>query len=227
MAFIPSFLCRSFLLEASPPPECSGGIPADADFGLPPPPPVAKCYLRSDQERDDALKWRLILPQLLLRKKPQDVMRGRDYVARRSRQFAAGQYDVLLGEWHADRALTGGQPLRQAAGSEVPHSVKLMKQGQMSRAALHLSSAGVANPADPAVREQMCAKFPERKVGVPQRFGNVPRGALELKEDRLCEAMRLLTPLASAGPDGWRNEYLASLVKVQDPAGAARSQVVR
>jgi hypothetical protein len=180
----------------------------------------------SDQERDDALKWRLILPQLLLRKKPQDVMRGRDYVARRSRQFAAGQYDVLLGEWHADRALTGAQPLRQAAGSEVPHSVKLMKQGQVSRAALHLSSAGVANPADPAVREQMCAKFPERKVGVPQRFGNVPHGALELKGDRLCEAMRLLTPLASAGPDGWRNEYLTSLVKVQDPAGAARSQVV-
>ena len=177
----------------------------------------------SDQERDDALKWRLILPQLMLRKKPQGVTRGRDYVARRFRQFAAGQYDVLLGEWHVDRGLTGAQPLRQAAGSEVPHSVKLMQQGQMSRAALHLSSAGVADPADPGVREQMCAKFPERKVGVPQRFGNVPHGKLELKEDRLCEAIRLLKPLASAGPDGMRNEYLTSLVKVQDRRPALRA----
>ena len=65
------------------------------------------------------------------------------------------------------------------------------------------------------------AKFPERKVGIPQRFGNVPHGALELKEDRLCEAMRLLKPLASAGPDGMQRVPDVSGQGAGPSAGAA------
>ena len=125
----------------------------------------------------------------------------------------------MLCEWAADAVLIAGEAGARGASSPVPHAVRLLAKGLMSRAALHLSSQGSADPSDPAVRAQMCAKAPKRVVNIPEEFVGMDVGELELD---LCEAMRRLKPMAGVGCDGMRNEYLTALVRAQDRTGAVK-----
>jgi hypothetical protein len=167
-----------------------------------------------DEERAGlALRWVLILPQLLLRTRPRTAPSVPNYLNRRFRLFETGRYGSLLREWAADAVLTAAEAPQEGAQSKVSHAMRLLSKGLMSRAAQHLSSVGSADPADPAVRAQMCRKCPKRVVNVPPQFIGVAHGGLELD---LKEAMRLLRPMSGVGCSGLRNEYLRALVLVDN-----------
>ena len=97
-----------------------------------------------------ALRWFLLLPQLLMRTQPRSAPPVPNYLKRRFRLFETGRYGTLLREWAADAVLTAAEVPHVGAQSPATHAVRLLSKGLMSRAAQHLSSSGSADPADPA-----------------------------------------------------------------------------
>ena len=175
--------------------------------------------VRAAEQRGDehgemiALRWFLILPQLLLRTRARTAPEAKSYLARRFSLFEAQQYGTLLRDWAADAVCVAEEQPREAAASPVPHAVRLCAKGLLSRAAQHLSSPGVGDSANPEVRAQMCRKCPKRAVNIPAEFLNLPGGDLKLD---LTESMRQLKRMSGVGIGGLRNEYLRSLVLVSD-----------
>jgi len=170
-----------------------------------------------DLKLETALKWRLILPQLVLRTAPKDMPQPRDYVSKRFRLFAEGDWVELLRWWAADLEAIAKENQRMPTPDVLPHVKRLARKGLLSRATQHLTSTGTGDPASQAVRDQMRRKFPKRVVGIPAKYDGVVGDGIELD---LCEALRRLKPMAGVGPDGFRNEYLTALVRAPDRKAA-------
>ena len=56
-----------------------------------------------------ALRWFLLLPQLLMRTQPRSASPVPNYLKRRFRLFETGRHGTLLREWAADAVLTAAE----------------------------------------------------------------------------------------------------------------------
>eukprot|EP00873_Tetraselmis_striata_P018842 jgi/Tetstr1/439106/TSEL_002971.t1 len=141
-----------------------------------------------------ALKWKYLLPQLLL-KAP---IEPRQAAAATSLGVALPRF---RGEVH-DRTYT---------------VVALVEDGELSRAAGRLSSKGTGDLSDPAILAQLRDKHPSRSHPIPDAADDIPVDEAAMTVDMRVPYQQLKQHVA-AGPFGMRNEYLRCLVGEYAPA---------
>eukprot|EP00873_Tetraselmis_striata_P018615 jgi/Tetstr1/438879/TSEL_027388.t1 len=141
---------------------------------------------------DRALKWKYMLPQLLLRAPSRGGRR------RTSLGMALPRF---RGEAH-DRTHT---------------VVALVEDGELSRAAGRLSSKGMGDLSDHAILAQLRDKHPSRSHPIPNAAYDIPVDEAALMVDMRVPYQQLKQHVA-AGPSGMRNEYLRCLVGEYAPA---------
>ena len=171
-----------------------------------------------------ALKWWLILPQLLLRQATRSGAKGQGarQVAARFQAVVEGDWGKLLTMLEADREAS--QRLAEARrrrrgrqGEEEDMERKrevvldLVARGQVGRAAGRIKSNGVASMDSPGVREALRAKFPARERPLPNR---ATKGQVVDNMGGLREALVALELGSAPGVGGMRPEYLVTLGKV-------------
>ena len=165
----------------------------------------------NDDDRDIALRWQLLLHDLLLRRTPRGGSRGRDVYAQRFAAFASGSFCKLVGWYLTDRELT--QP--RADGGSTPartlaRAVALISDGEVSKASRLLLSKGLADTSDPAIIAQLATKHPLRKRRLPGELPTRDRGRIKVA---LRATFRRLRSHVGTGPDGKKNQYLRALTQ--------------
>jgi hypothetical protein len=182
-------------------------------------------------ERERALKWRAILPQLLLRR-PLRGGTGSQEMSRLFKLFGDRRMNDLIGIWRAESTTWKNRSDRRGeltpqdrAHHERATVLELIAAGQISRATGRIASKGLLNPTAPGVAEQMRRKHPQRKRPLPlrafdQSFPAAPvdfRGNIDLE-------LHGLARLCAAGPNGQYAEHLRLLSGTLAPASAGRAR---
>ena len=162
-----------------------------------------------------AIKWMLVLHDMLLRLPPRGGRRGHSIVANRFAAWASGDLAALVRWWEADREAarrrrqSNGQSDNAAASKTLERALFLISEGEMSKGVALLTSKGLGDLDDERVRAQLRAKHPSRKEllhGNLASLGDFPRVRVELRA-----TIEGLSEHAGTGPSGFRNEYLKCL----------------
>jgi hypothetical protein len=169
------------------------------------------------------IKWKFVLPALLLRKPPStDGVKARDLealVKHRLRLHAEGAFDLLIAEYEADcvraEALRQRTDNRNGDAKDVARlrrACELLSRGQFGRARKYLQSYGLGDHYDELILEQMKTKHPARKGDIaamtPEEKEKARKGITRKAFD---ERLRGLKPDTAPGLDMLRNEHLSSL----------------
>eukprot|EP00873_Tetraselmis_striata_P004217 jgi/Tetstr1/424481/TSEL_015009.t1 len=171
---------------------------------------------------DRALKWKYLLPQLLLRAPSRGGRRRLQALAWRFRAFPERRMTELVRSWDDARteALYAGHARQRRTDADlfaVLHVgiadtvVALVEDGELSRAAGRLSSKGMGDLSDPAILAQLRDKHPSRSHPIPDAAYAIPVDEAALTVDMRVPYQQLKQHVA-AGPSGMRNEYLRCLV---------------
>ena len=173
-----------------------------------------------------ALKWWLILPQLLLRQAKRNGAKGQGarMVDGRFQAVVEGDWGKLLTMWESDRlanermAEARRRRRRRQAGQEEEDMERkrevvldLVSRGQVGRAADRIKSHGVASMDTPGVKEALRAKFPARERPLPAA---ATKGQVVDNLRGLREALVALELGSAPGVGGMRPEFLVTLGKV-------------
>ena len=125
----------------------------------------------TDSETTRALKWLCVLPQALLRSAHRGGESGRGLVAQRFNSLVRGDWGSLIEMLLKDKKRISNRQ-SQVRREETPDQktqrmrreiVKLISQGQISKAMNRLKSNGVGDMRDPDIAAQMKEKYPARK----------------------------------------------------------------
>eukprot|EP00873_Tetraselmis_striata_P037349 jgi/Tetstr1/457613/TSEL_044180.t1 len=177
---------------------------------------------------DRALKWKYLLPQLLLRAPSRGGRRRLQALAWRFRAFAERRMTELLRSWddarteafytgHARQRRTDADLFAALLVGTADTVVALVEDGELSRAAGRLSSKGMGDLSDPAILAQLRDKHPSRSHPIPDAAYDIPVDEAALTVDMRVPYQQLKQHVA-AGPSGMRNEYLRCLVGEYAPA---------
>ena len=174
----------------------------------------------TEETKDRALKWLLFLPQALLRSSSQEGEAGRGLVAKRFNPLANRRWGDLVARVEADRQRRvedrgHREPKSQEMEekSEKEQVLKLLGQGNISKAMARITSNGIADMSSPTVREQVKAKHPARAKEIQ---ATVVRKAPVQHLRGLREALLALRRKkgSSPGVGGCRGEYLVTLAEL-------------
>eukprot|EP00873_Tetraselmis_striata_P018988 jgi/Tetstr1/439252/TSEL_027694.t1 len=171
---------------------------------------------------DRALKWKYLLPQLLLRASSRGGRRRLQALAWRFRAFAERRMTELVRSWddarteafyagHARQRRTDADLFAALLVGTADTAVALVEDGELSRAAGRLSSKGMGDLSDPAILAQLRDKHPSRSHPIPDAAYDIPVDEAALTVDMRVPYQQLKQHVA-AGPSGMRNEYLRCLV---------------
>eukprot|EP00873_Tetraselmis_striata_P035298 jgi/Tetstr1/455562/TSEL_042381.t1 len=177
---------------------------------------------------DRALKWKYLLPQLLLRAPSRGGRRRLQALAWRFRAFAERRMTELVRSWddartdafyagHARQRRTDADLFAALLVGTADTVVALVEDGELSRAAGRLSSKGMGDLSDPAILAQLRDKHPSRSHPIPDAAYAIPVDEAALTVDMRVPYQQLKQHVA-AGPSGMRNEYLRCLVGEYAPA---------
>eukprot|EP00873_Tetraselmis_striata_P005712 jgi/Tetstr1/425976/TSEL_016326.t1 len=177
---------------------------------------------------DRALKWKYLLPQLLLRAPSRGGRRRLQALAWRFRAFAERRMTELVRSWddgrteafyagHARQRRTDADLFAALLVGTADTVVALVEDGELSRAAGRLSSNGMGDLSDPAILAQLRDKHPSRSHPIPDAAYDIPVDEAALAVDMRVPYQQLKQHVA-AGPSGMRNEYLRRLVGEYAPA---------
>eukprot|EP00873_Tetraselmis_striata_P029753 jgi/Tetstr1/450017/TSEL_037064.t1 len=177
---------------------------------------------------DRALKWKYMLPQLLLRAPSRGGRRRLQALAWRFRAFAERRMTELVRSWddarteafyagHARQRRTDADLFAALLVGTADTVVALVEDGELSRAAGRLSSKGMGDLSDPAILAQLRDKHPSRSHPIPDAAYDIPVDEAALTVDMRVPYQQLKQHVA-AGPSGMRNEYLRCLVGEYAPA---------
>eukprot|EP00873_Tetraselmis_striata_P026824 jgi/Tetstr1/447088/TSEL_034526.t1 len=177
---------------------------------------------------DRALKWKYLLPQLLLRAPSRGGRRRLQALACRFRAFAERRMTELARSWddarteafyagHARQRRTDADLFAALLVGTADTVVALVEGGELSRAAGRLSSKGMGDLSDPAILAQLRDKHPSRSHPIPDAAYDIPVDEAALTVDMRVPYQQLKQHVA-AGPSGMRHEYLRCLVGEYAPA---------
>eukprot|EP00873_Tetraselmis_striata_P008331 jgi/Tetstr1/428595/TSEL_018587.t1 len=177
---------------------------------------------------DRALKWKYLLPQLLLRAPNRGGRRRLQALAWRFRAFAERRMTELVrsGDDARTKAFYAGHARQRRTDADLFAAllvgaadtvVALVEDGELSRAAGRLSSKGMGDLSDPAILAQLRDKHPSRSHPIPDAAYDIPVDEAALTVDMRVPYQQLKQHVA-AGPSGMRNEYLRCLVGEYAPA---------
>eukprot|EP00873_Tetraselmis_striata_P044075 jgi/Tetstr1/464339/TSEL_009135.t1 len=177
---------------------------------------------------DRALKWKYLLPQLLLRAPSRGGRRRLQSLAWRFRAFAERRMTELVRSWddarteafyagHARQRRTDADLFAALLVGTADTVVALVEDGELSRAAGRLSSKGMGDLSDPAILAQLRDKHPSRSHPIPDAAYDILVDEAALTVDMRVPYQQLKQHVA-AGPSGMRNEYLRCLVGEYAPA---------
>eukprot|EP00873_Tetraselmis_striata_P008531 jgi/Tetstr1/428795/TSEL_018782.t1 len=177
---------------------------------------------------DRALKWKYLLPQLLLRAPSRGGRRRLQALAWRFRAFAERRMTELVRSWddarteafyagHARQRRTDADLFAALLVGTADTVVALVEEGELSRAAGRLSSKGMGDLSDPAILAQLRDKHPFCSHPIPDAAYDIPVDEAALTVDIRVPYQQLKQHVA-AGPSGMRNEYLRCLVGEYAPA---------
>eukprot|EP00873_Tetraselmis_striata_P034688 jgi/Tetstr1/454952/TSEL_041813.t1 len=177
---------------------------------------------------DRALKWKYLLPQLLLRAPSRGGRRRLQALAWRFRAFAERRMTELVRSWddartdafyagHARQRRTDADLFAALLVGTADTVVALVEDGELSRAAGRLSSKGMGDLSDPDILAQLRDKHPSRSHPIPDAAYAIPVDEAALTVDMRVPYQQLKQHVA-AGPSGMRNEYLRCLVGEYAPA---------
>ena len=134
-----------------------------------------------------------------------------------------GNWGLLVTLWEKDmRKLRLDEAKARPRKVESPEEVldkkrrvakKLLAEGQVSRAVARINSFGVADMKDPAVREQLKAKYPDGRGGMPLNLG---RSAPVEHLRGLRENLLSLDKTTAPGTGGLRPDYLTTLAQLME-----------
>ena len=188
----------------------------------------------TEQELTRALKWWLILPQLLLRQSKRSGKKGQGaaWIAARFQAVVDGDWGKLITMLESDKVTTMAaaetrRRRRQRQGDVEQEDMErkrevvldLVARGQVGRAAARIKSHGVASMASPGVREALRSKFPARERNLPD---TVTRGQIVDNLNGLRESLVSLELGSSPGVGGMRPEFLVTLGKLMGEEDMAR-----
>ena len=130
-----------------------------------------------ENEMTRALKWLCFLPQALLRKPVRGGKSGRGLVAQRFNALVVEDWGKLVKMWQEDMDKLDSRQVGRAGERSEEEEVKFLRgsavdligNGQVSKAVSRMISNGVADIADPAIKEQIRQKYPERGRVCPPR----------------------------------------------------------
>ena len=178
---------------------------------------------RSREEKDCALLWFLLLPQVMLRQGKRGGKRGQG-VAEVGRRFdcaLSGDWKGLLDQLMVDKEEQARRRVavrRQRPEDEGKEKEKLrekvldlMSKGQVGRGARRIQSNGVANISDPHTLDTLLSKYVDRSRELPE---TVTKGECIDNLVGLREVMLDLEPGVCPGTGGMRNEFLVCLAEV-------------
>ena len=187
---------------------------------------MRRLYGAEGKQLERGLKWFLSLSQMLLRKPRRGGKSGRGDVARRFNCLARNQdWGALLSLWEKDRRQMREEEGQESRGRKKETEeqvvnrkrrkvVKLLSQGKSGKAEAMIGSHGVASMADPAVREQLAAKYPGRKKQLPTLVTqDSPIENLKGLQDALLGLKKGVAPETG----GLRTEFLTALAEVMEP----------
>eukprot|EP00873_Tetraselmis_striata_P038718 jgi/Tetstr1/458982/TSEL_004453.t1 len=177
---------------------------------------------------DRALKWKYLLPQLLLTAPSRGGRRRLQALAWRFRAFAERRMTELVRSWddarteafyagHARQRRTDADLFAALLVGTADTVVALVEDGELSRAAGRLSSKGMGDLSDPAILARLRDKHPSRSHPIPDAAYDIPVDEAALTVDMRVPYQQLKQHVA-AGPSGMRNEYLRCLVGEYAPA---------
>ena len=88
--------------------------------------------------------------------------------------------------------------------------------GQFTKAMRRITSSGIGDSSDPAIRAQLSKKFPDRKfpVGPLSDYteGHTILGT-GLNAEQITSAIRRMAPGTAPGPDGWQGDWLKMMLR--------------
>eukprot|EP00873_Tetraselmis_striata_P046416 jgi/Tetstr1/466680/TSEL_011168.t1 len=171
---------------------------------------------------DRALKWKYLLPQLLLRAPSRGRRRRLHALAWRFRAFAERRMTDFVRLWDDARteAFYAGHARQRGTDADLFAArlvgtadtvVALVEDGELSRAAGRLSSKGMGDLSDPDILAQLRDKHPSRSHPIPDAAYDIPVDEAALTVDMRVPYQQLKQHVA-AGPSGMRNDYLRCLV---------------
>eukprot|EP00873_Tetraselmis_striata_P007322 jgi/Tetstr1/427586/TSEL_017711.t1 len=174
------------------------------------------------------LKWKYLLPQLLLRAPSRGGRRRQQALAWRFRAFAERRMTELVRSWddartkafyagHARQRRTDTDLFAALLVGAADTVVALVEDGELSRAAGRLSSKGMGDLSDHAILAQLRDKHPSRSHPIPDAAYDIPVDEAALTVDMRVPYQQLKQHVAAA-PSGMRNEYLRCLVGKYAPA---------
>jgi hypothetical protein len=182
---------------------------------------------RDDDERDRALRWQLLLHQILLRKpfgpSGRGGSRAHDVYRQRFAAWRNGEFGKLVRWWARDReASASSRNLRRTPSERgnVDRALALIEVGELSKAARLLTSSGLGDLSDPRIVAQLAAKHPLRATemdGDLARFGPIEDLVIDL-----TQTFQRLPRRSGTGPDGLRNGHLTALARPFEGRRAAK-----
>eukprot|EP00973_Karenia_brevis_P091588 12408241-Karenia_brevis.AAC.1 len=133
---------------------------------------------------------------------------------RRFEAWGEGDFHALVRWWRKDcsaahRKLQRRHSQARDAYDTAHRAVRLIAEGDVSRALKGLTSLGLGDATDERVVEQLAAKHPQRKEDLPSTLeGFAPFTRLHVD---LGSTLRHLDPRSGTGASGCRNSYLRAL----------------
>ena len=167
-------------------------------------------------QMDRALKWLLVLHQVLLRVPIRGGVRGVNLLRGRFAAWRDRRLADLVEWWETDKAKVrdwspqegSGVLDEEGRGRLAGKAEGLVAAGEISRAVRLLTSKGVASTQEEQVVQQMEEKHPRRERPVPEleTFGDLPEVKVQVGY-----LLHSLPKKSAAGVSGMRNEYLQAL----------------
>lgn len=169
----------------------------------------------SEDELVRGLKRMLVLHEVLLRFPPRGGRQGHAHVAHRFDAWVRGDFEQLVRWWETDRSATH-HPLRSGTRSEeqnIERALRLISEGQISRACKLLVSKGLADPLEMGVLAQLREKHPNRKEDMPGTLPEDARPPASAFEGLDLGAIRSSDSYADVGISDFRNNHLKLLLR--------------
>ncbi len=134
---------------------------------------------------------------------PRGGRRGRAQVAHRFNAWAAGDMATISKWWQQNRA-AARHPLNGEADAErnLQRALRLIREGELSRATRLLHSTGLGDLTDARVLEQLQHKRLRRKADMPRNLADM--GQFARIEVDLAPTLRDVPRHAGTGASGFR-----------------------
>ena len=157
-------------------------------------------------------------PTLFLRIPPRGGRKGANMIESRLDAYRRGDFASLLKWYRYDQeaALQAPRGRRQETREQkLKRVLAHTRVGQFTKAMRKITSSGIGDSRDPAIRAQLSKKFPDRKFPVgplsDYTAGHTNLGT-GLNAEQITAAIRRMAPGTAPGPDGWQGDWLKMML---------------